>query len=112
MRVVAAVPHAREGYTAAHTPIQWAGARFFATHFKDGSERPPDQRPKLVGVATDSCGVQLAALIAHGTPTKTEADQGVRWIGLDDTDYALVGKVGGGYGESPLPGTWGHKEYL
>lgn len=100
MRIVEAVPHARECYTTGNTIVQWAHARYCAAHHEDGSKRAATDRPKLTGVATDSCGVQLAALLLHGTPTLAEHDQGVRWVGLDDPDFYLMGKVGGGFGES------------
>ena len=110
MRVVAAVPHANEGYTVVHTLKKWAWARFQASHHEDGSVRPADEQIPLVGAATDSCGVQLAAMVLHGTPTQKEADAGVRWVGLDDKDFALCGKVGGGYGRVPFVshGDWEH----
>jgi len=38
----------------------------------------------------------------HGTPTLKEKMQGVHWVGLDDEDYALFAKVGGGYGRVPF----------
>jgi len=110
MRVVAAVPHAREGYKVAHTLQQWAFARFYALHHRDGSPRSDATRIRLVGVATDSCGVQLAAMIAQGTPTEKEAALGVFLIGLDSADHALMAKVGGGYGPNPFVGhaDWEH----
>ena len=53
-------------------------------------------------MCTDACGVQRAAQVLHGTPTLKEKMQGVHWVGLDDEDYALFAKVGGGYGRVPF----------
>lgn len=92
MVLVSIVPAARKHYTLIHVFIDWAYVRYWATHFRDGSERPPSDIAMVLGGAEDSCGVQLGALRYAGTPNATEISSGVEYLGLDEPDYFYYGK--------------------
>ena len=87
LTVVKAAPHARKHYHAISIVEEWAIARFYVTHYEDGSVRPDDQHVNLFGASSDSCSVNLSALKYSGTPNLTELEAGYEYLGLDDRDY-------------------------
>ena len=90
--VVSAYPAARSGNTAVHQVKEWAFWRYWATHYMDGSVRLAVFFILLVGCATDSCGVELAAGLYAGIPNAAELAAGYLLIGLDCDDFIYFAK--------------------
>ena len=90
--IISAYPAARSGYTAIHPVIEWVMWRYFATHFRDGTVRQAIHFIMLIGAATDSCGVELAAGLYAGSPNAAELDAAFPLLGLDCDDYLYFAK--------------------
>ena len=76
MMVLNVYPCARSHTTLVNQVHEWAFMMYWSAHYEDGSPRPREFIPKLVGASTDSCGQELGAALYLMTPNQAEIDAG------------------------------------
>jgi len=76
MTIINCYPCARSKNTLIHQVLEWAFCIYWSCHYEDDTPRPPGNRPRLVGAATDSCGVELGGGKYWMTPNAEEIAKG------------------------------------
>ena len=76
MMVLNVYPCARSHTTLVNQVHEWAFMMYWSAHYEDGTPRPREFIPKLVGASTDSCGQELGAGLYMMTPNQAEIDAG------------------------------------
>ena len=69
-------PCARSKNTLIHQVLEWSFCIYWSCHYEDDTPRPREYQPRLVGAATDSCGVELGGAKYWMTPNAEEISKG------------------------------------